>query len=265
MTQGDYGLKRQLEGMRDARFERQISERTLQLSRQEAEEQEAASNERQILDSTVNLRNRLIELRDRHIRIRQATKIGAWLRTRRSIPDVRFPVRTGEHIRTEYDLGVSTYPLLATEEHTVEGKIIYGWVFSIDNNQSRTIGLDRAPVHISRAARDESTGLETSELWFTVNPSRKEIACHKLAKKRQELFPVELELGPDEDQSWSVSFDDGMEVPKIVVRNLDSEARERNRQRESAYQAQLKEQLQPDLDTGLELLGIIRGAMAELS
>lgn len=280
VADGDNHLREQLEGLRTAHFEQLVDERAIALVQKEAQEQDAVSTERAIIDSAKLIRERIIEVQAKNLRVQQATRLGRWLMTRRSIPEIRFGF--GEDNGFGWDAGdmtVATAPLMATEEETVDGKVSYGWVFELESPIPEVMawsGHKDPPIHawgrygrssieILRVAEDQTTGLQTREKWFTINPDTDHISCWKLAEQRRDFFDaLDTEPIPEEDQRVAVHFGEDGKV-ELEFRELSRESEERERRRSQRFSERLREQYRPDLETGLQLLGIIRGSINELS
>lgn len=280
--EGDASLIGQLEPLRAAHFERLIDTKAIALIEQELREQDEASIEATILDAADVLRSRIIDAQSRHLRIRQATRLGKWLMTRRTLPEIRFGIDS-EDGWDDGDLTVATAPLLATTEDTVDGKVKVGWVFKLESPMPGAMvsyGRKEPPVHayahydnstvsIFRVAEDVDTGAQAKEQWFTVDPTTGDISCWKLAQERNDLYVAqeieEMESIPEDEQRTIFDFDDDSgELLGFEFRELSPEAEAREQKRQQRHLERLKEQYAPDLETGLLLLGIIRGATQEL-
>jgi hypothetical protein len=278
---GDNHLRDQLEVLRVNYFEQRVDERAMALVQQEAEQQDLTSTERAIIDSARVLRDRIIDVQAQHLKIQRATRLSRWLLTRHPIPKIRFGL--GEEDRLGWDndeMSVATAPLMATEEETVDGKVTFGWVFQLKSPMPEVMAwygdkdppihvwgrYDRSPIDIYRVAEDQTTGLQAKEEWFTIDPDTQDISCWQLAKKRGGTFAVlDDEPVPEEDRHFGMQVDEETGQARFVIRKLSPEAEERDRQRTQRVIDRIREQYAPDLETGLQMLGLIRGSLQELS
>ena len=280
VADGDNHLRQQLDGLRVAHFEQLVDERAMALVQQEVQEQDAASTERAIINSAEVLRDKIIDVQAKHLRRHQATRLGRWLMTRRSIPEIRFGFAEDDGFGWDAgDMTVATAPLMKTEENTVDGKVAYGWVFELESPIPEAMGWSgkeppihawgrygRSSIDIYRVAEDEATGLQSKEKWFTINPDTDHISCWKLAEQRRDFFnALDDEPIPEEDHRVVPHIDEESGQVTLEFRTLSRESEERERQRSQRYSERLREQYAPDLETGLQLLGLIRGSTNELS
>lgn len=100
----------------------------------------------------------------------------------------------------------------------------------------------------------------------TINPDTDHISCWKLAEQRRDFFnALDDEPIPEEDHRVVPHIDEESGQVTLGFRTLSRESEERERQRSQRYSERLREQYAPDLETGLQLLGLIRGSVNELS
>lgn len=277
---GDDHLRQQLEGLRAAHFEQLVNERAKDLAQRETQEQDVASTERAIINSARVLRDKIIDVQAKHLKRHQATWLGRWLMTRRSIPEIRFGFAQDDGFGWDAgDMTVATAPLMKTEDDTVDGKVAYGWVFELESPVPEAMAWSgkeppihawgsygRSSIEIYRVAEDEATGLQSKDKWFTVNPDTDHIHCWKLAEQRRGFFNAPYnEPNLEEDQRVIPHFAQDSGQVAIGFGTSSQEAEEPERQRSQRFSERSRELYAPDLETGLQLLGIIRGSTNELS
>lgn len=279
---GDNHLRKQLEGLRAAHFEQLVDEQAMAFTQQEVREQGATSTERAIIDEAKVLRDRIIDVQAKHLRRHAAMKLGRWLMSRRTIPEIRFGFAEDHSFGWDTgDMTVTTAPLLAAEEETADGKVSYGWVFELESPIPEVMAwcgghkdppihawgrYDRSSIDIYRVAEDQNTHLQSKEKWFNIDPDANDISCWKLAEQRGDLFDtLDHEPIPEEDRRIVRYFDKENGQVELEFRTLSRESEEREQQRLRRFSERLREHYAPDPETSLQLLGIIRGSLRELA
>jgi hypothetical protein len=268
-------------------IDQELDEPTARLVQEEAHLHDIDVTKRAIISDAQTLRDGIISVQEKQLRIMQASRLSRWLLTRRMVPKIDFGF--SEDNPTAMDNGkmtVSTMPLMMEEQITAAGVIRKGWVFQLQCRVPDSVAWygpedpaeeDEPPVHlwgnysaspisIYKEETNELTGSRIFEQWFKVEPNARIISCIQLARKRQELYgDVEQEQTPEEDQIATVRFDPTTDNLFVEFRTLTNEAARRNEARDHRNSLRRKERYEPDQPTGLHLLGLLRGAIRELS